>query len=55
MIFLSNFRIEFFFAKNIPFNSLKSVRVENAGGRLGIPGNERSPMSSQEIKIMSFT
>jgi hypothetical protein len=42
MIFLSNFRIEFFFAKNAPFSSLKSMRAENEGGKLGTRGKERS-------------
>jgi hypothetical protein len=31
-----------FFAKNAPFNSLKSVRAKNEGGRLGKGGNELS-------------
>mgnify|MGYP003702549875 CR=1 FL=1 len=32
----------FFFKKNTPFSSLKSVRAENEGGKLGTGGNERS-------------
>ncbi len=40
--FLSNFRIEIFFAKNTPFNSLKSVRAEHKGDELGTLPTELS-------------
>ena len=42
MIFLSNFPIEFFFAKNTPFSSLKSMRAEYEGEGLGTLCNEHS-------------
>ena len=33
MIFFKHFCIEIFFVKNVPFSSLKNVRVENEEGR----------------------
>ncbi len=35
MIFLSNFRIEIFLQKNVPFSNLKNVRVKNDRDELG--------------------
>jgi hypothetical protein len=42
MIFLSNFCIETFYKKKVPFSSLKSVRAENKRGELGKHGAKHS-------------